>query len=359
VPELAGKLLLSLETGQKMKHIRVGINGYGVIGKRVADAVALQPDMQLAGICDVDSDWRIKMAAVKNYSVFAANKIAFENMNSAGIPTEGLLEDLAGKCDVMIDCTPGKYAAENIAKYRQAKVKFILQGGEKHAATGHSFVAEINYATAIRLECTRIVSCNTTSIARTLGALHRAELIISARGTLMRRAIDPWQSDKGGIMNTLVPERKIPSHHSADVKTIIADLNVVTAAVKVPETLGHLHYWYVKLRRKAGKDEILNAFKTSGRVALIKYDDGLSSINTIKEMMLVKNRPLGDMYEVALWEDMLEVDGDELYYAYVVDNQAIVIPENIDAIRALFGEVVSPTESINKTDQTLGVTQSF
>jgi glyceraldehyde-3-phosphate dehydrogenase/erythrose-4-phosphate dehydrogenase len=33
--------------------IRVAVNGYGVIGKRVADAVARQDDMQLAGVSDV------------------------------------------------------------------------------------------------------------------------------------------------------------------------------------------------------------------------------------------------------------------------------------------------------------------
>lgn len=36
-----------------------------------------------------------------------------------------------------------------------------------------------------------------------------------------------------------------------------------------------------------------------------------------------------------LWQDMLKVVGDEVFYAYLVDNQAIVIPETIDAIRAL------------------------
>jgi glyceraldehyde-3-phosphate dehydrogenase (NAD(P)) len=30
--------------------IRVGVNGYGTIGKRVADAGAAQPDMELAGV---------------------------------------------------------------------------------------------------------------------------------------------------------------------------------------------------------------------------------------------------------------------------------------------------------------------
>ncbi len=66
-------------------------------------------------------------------------------------------------------------------------------------------------------------------------------------------------------------------------------------------------------------------------------------------------RPWGDMYEVALWEDMLKVVGDELFYAYVVDNQAIVIPETIDAIRALTGIETDPNKSIEKTNESLGI----
>lgn len=38
------------------RKVRVAVNGYGVIGKRVADAVAVQPDMELVGIADVVSD---------------------------------------------------------------------------------------------------------------------------------------------------------------------------------------------------------------------------------------------------------------------------------------------------------------
>lgn len=40
------------------------------------------------------------------------------------------------------------------------------------------------------------------------------------------------------------------------------------------------------------------------------------------------------MYGVAVWKDMIKVENDELFYTYLMDNQAIVIPENIDAIRA-------------------------
>jgi glyceraldehyde-3-phosphate dehydrogenase (NAD(P)) len=66
-------------------------------------------------------------------------------------------------------------------------------------------------------------------------------------------------------------------------------------------------------------------------------------------------RPWGDMYEVALWQDMLKVEGNELYYAYVVDNQAIVIPETIDAIRALTGMEENAEKSILKTNISLGI----
>jgi glyceraldehyde-3-phosphate dehydrogenase (NAD(P)) len=52
---------------------------------------------------------------------------------------------------------------------------------------------------------------------------------------------------------------------------------------------------------------------------------------------------------------MLKVEGDELFYAYMVDNQAIVIPETIDAIRALTGTISSAEESIAKTDAALGI----
>lgn len=61
------------------------------------------------------------------------------------------------------------------------------------------------------------------------------------------------------------------------------------------------------------------------------------------------------MYEVALWEDMLKVVVDELFYAYVVDNQAIVIPETIHAIRALTGIETDAQKSIFKTNKSLGI----
>lgn len=336
-----------------MKNIAV--IGYGVIGKRMADAINKQDDFKLVGVCDVISDWRIQNAVRKEYNIYAATPEAEKEMKIANIPLKGSMQELLKKVDLVVDCTPKNIAAQNIKMYKEIGIKFIVQGGEKHETTGHSFSAENNYKSAINLNATRVVSCNTTSILRTLTALKKAGLLEYARGTLLRRATDPWESHLGGIMNTMVPERDIPSHQGPDAQSVDPDLNVITSAVKVPETLSHMHYWNVKLKKQTTKEEVLEAFKKSSRIKLIHYDQGLVSNNTIKEMFLDMGRPWGDMYEVALWEDMLKVVGDELFYAYVVDNQAIVIPETIDAIRALTGIEMDADKSIAKTNESLGI----
>ena len=223
--------------------IRVAVNGYGVIGKRVADAVRDQDDMTLVGVADVTTDWRTRVLQAKDIPLFAGTSEAFEAFRVSGIPTAGGLDELLREVDAIVDCTPPRVAADNVPVYRALNLKFILQGGEKHEITGHSFVAEANFETAVGRDATRVVSCNTTATVRTLSALKRAGLLRSARGTLLRRATDPWESHEGGIMNTLLPEREIPSHQGPDAQAVDPDLDVVTMAVKVPETIGHLHYW--------------------------------------------------------------------------------------------------------------------
>ena len=337
------------------KQVRVAVNGYGVIGKRVADAVARQQDMTVTGVSDIGTDWRPRMAIRKSFRLFGATAEHAAAMRETGMEIAGTLEDLLDEADVVVDCTPKRIAAKNVDAYRRRGIKFILQGGEKHEATGHSFVAEANYAGAIGRAATRVVSCNTTSIVRTLTALKRAGLLRRARGTLLRRATDPWESHESGIMNTLVPEPEIPSHQGPDAQSVDSELDVVTMAVKVPETLAHLHYWSVQMTRRATKDEVLSAFRASSRIALINIGEGLVALNTVKELMADRGRPHDNLYEVALWADMLRVQDDELFYAYMVDNQAIVIPETIDAIRALTDIDHDAADSIAKTNAALGI----
>jgi len=342
-----------------MSKIRVAVNGYGVIGKRIADAIVAQADMELVGVADVVSDWRIKVAVEKGYRVFASTPEAMDKMKAAGISVTGNLDDLLRQVDVVADATPKKIAAANLEKYRAASVKSVFQGGEKHSLTGHSFVAQANYASTLGRDTTRVVSCNTTSIVRTLGALKDAGLLKKARGVLVRRATDPWESDHSGVMNTVVPEKDIPSHQGPDAQTVIPDLDVVTIAVVAAHTNCHLHSWSVELARPATKDEVLVAFRAAPRIAFLRASEGVVALNSTLELMADLGRPRGDMWEVGLWEDSLKVIGNELFYNYQVYNQAIVVPETIDAIRALAGIERDGAASIAKTDKALGLVRQF
>lgn len=338
--------------------VRVAVNGYGVIGKRVADAVRAMPDMDLVGVADVATDWRIRTAVGHGIPVYAATAEAETGMRALGVAVGGL-EELLEQVDAVVDTTPKGVAAGNLRRYRELGVKAVLQGGEDHAVTGHSFVAQANYATAIGRDATRVVSCNTTSIVRVLGALRDAGLLVRARGVLIRRATDPWESHLGGVMNTVVPEGSIPSHQGPDARTVLPDLDVVTIAAKASHTQTHNHYWTLQLSREASREEVLDALESAPRIALIRMDDGLVALNTTVELMKDLGRPRGDMWEVAVWEDVLAVEGSEAYLTYQVYNEAIVVPESIDAIRALTGTAESASESIAATDAALGMRKRF
>lgn len=339
-------------------NARVAVNGYGVIGKRVADAVALQPDMELAGVADVATDWRIK-AVADRLPVFAATEEAAAGMRTAGIRPRGTLDELLEACDIVIDTTPKHVAARNLERYRSAGVKAVFQGGESHATTGHSFVAQANYESALGRDTTRVVSCNTTSIVRVLGALDTAGLLLRSRGVLIRRATDPWESHLGGIMNTMVPEPTIPSHQGPDAQTVLPGLDLVTIAAKGAHTQTHNHFWTLQLTRAAPRDEVVEALRAAPRIAFIRMSDGLVALNSTLELMRDLGRPRGDMWEVAIWEDLVTVQGDEAFLTYQVYNEAIVVPETIDAIRALLSLAPDAHTSMAITDSTLGMRKEF
>jgi glyceraldehyde-3-phosphate dehydrogenase (NAD(P)) len=83
------------------------------------------------------------------------------------------------------------------------------------------------------------------------------------------------------------------------------------------------------------------------------------ALNSTLEMMADLGRPRGDMWEVGLWEDSLTVVGNEAFYNYQVYNQAIVVPESVDAVRALTGIEADGARSIAKTDRALGLAREF
>jgi glyceraldehyde-3-phosphate dehydrogenase (NAD(P)) len=338
------------------KKVKVGVNGYGVIGKRVADAVALQDDMELAGISDISADYRVRAAVRKGYAVYVSLPEKVDEMKKK-IKVAGTLDDLIKNVDVVVDCTPAGIGAKNKALYEKNGVKAIFQGGEKDSLVQASFVAQCNYKEAIGKDFVRVVSCNTTGICRTIGALHKNFNVKKARISLMRRAVDPWESHLGGVINTMLPETHVPSHQGPDAQTVLHDLNIVAMAAKGPFNLSHLHFAMVEINKDATTEDVIKAFKEGPRIILVNASDGIAAPNAVIEYVRDLGRPRADLWEVAVWEDITSVNQKEkeVYIVYQVHNEAIVVPENVDAIRAMTELEKDPMKSIAKTDKALGI----
>jgi glyceraldehyde-3-phosphate dehydrogenase (NAD(P)) len=99
--------------------------------------------------------------------------------------------------------------------------------------------------------------------------------------------------------------------------------------------------------------------RVAPRIAFVRMSDGLVALNSTLELMRDLGRPRGDMWEVAVWEDLITVQGDEAFLTYQVYNEAIVVPETIDAIRALLRLAPDAHTSMAITDSTLGIRKEF
>ncbi|MDI9619934.1 MAG: type II glyceraldehyde-3-phosphate dehydrogenase [Candidatus Nezhaarchaeales archaeon] len=335
--------------------VRVLVNGYGVIGKRVADAVARQEDMELVGVSDVVADWRVKMALKKGFRVYCSSPDRADSMRRGGVKVEGLITEAIKDVDVVVDCAPAKVGAKNKELYLKHGVKAVFEGGEAHETAGTSFVATCNYDESLGKQFTRVVSCNTTALCRVLNALNKAYGVAKARVTIVRRACDVWESHKSGVINTIVPELHVPSHHGPDVKTVLHDLDIVTMAAKGSHNLCHIHFCIVETRKEASKEGIIAALEEEPRVVLVRGQDGVEALNSIVELARDLGRPRGDLYEIPVWEESIAVNRRESYLMWATPNESNVIPDNVDAIRALTELEKDWRASVKKTDESLGV----
>jgi len=333
--------------------IRVGVNGYGTIGKRVADAIVKQNDIKLVGVTAIKYDFTLKTAIKKGYKVYCALPDCKESLEEVGVELQGMLDDLLNEVDVIVDATPEGIGAKNKKIYEKAGVKAIFEGGEKANVAQVSFVAQCNYDEAFGKDYIRVVSCNTTGLCRTLNTIKQNFGIKKVRAIMIRRAADPHQINKGPI-NAIIPHLHIPSHHGPDVQTVIKDLNIITAAVNVPTTVSHLHIVMVELENDAKEDDVIDAFENTTRVLLVSKDEGIESTAQVIEYARDMLRPRNDMYEICVWKESINIKGNELYYIQAVHQEADVIPENIDAIRAAM-EACDARESIKRTNKALGI----
>lgn len=339
--------------------VNVVVNGIGTIGKRVAEAVKKQEDMTLYGISEVRASGQTRTVLREDgplygTDLYASNEDGRKQLEEDGMHVEGLLEKQLDDVDVVVDCTPPGIDEKNKENlYKPHNVKAIFQGGAPEDIAPVAFNADANYEEGEGKDFIKVVSCNTTSLSRTLSAVHENFGIEEATANLVRRGGDPAQDSRGPI-NSVIPVSEVPSHHAPDVQAVMPDLDLTTLAVKVPNTYGHVHMVNVNLENEVSEEEVKEAFKEQPRVVLKSADKGYSSTGKVFEQMRDLERPKSDMPEACVWEETITVEDGTLYWIHMVHQESIVVPDNIDAIRSMF-EMEDKETSIAMTNEKMDI----
>jgi glyceraldehyde-3-phosphate dehydrogenase (NAD(P)) len=337
--------------------IRVAVNGYGTIGKRVADAVAAQPDMEIIGVSKTRPNAEAYIAKERGYPLYIADINRKKLFEDAGIEIAGDVEEMLKHADVVVDATPGGVGAKNKPLYELYRNKAIFQGGEDHAVAGFSFVSSCNYVDAINRRFTRVVSCNTTGLCRIINAMDRVFGVDKVRATMVRRGSDPGDIKRGPMDAIVLNPVTIPSHHGPDVQTVLPQIDIVTLAMIVPTTFCHMHVIHMNLKSEATRAEVLQIIENDPRMGLVRKGTGITSTAELKEYSSDMGRPRADLWENCVYEESVSVvGGTELFLFQAIHQEADVVVENIDAIRAMMGTVENAEDSIRMTNNALGFT---
>ncbi len=339
--------------------VRVVVAGVGTIGKRVAEAVRKQEDMKLYGLADVSQTGGLRTVLseegpLHGTHLYASNEEGKENLEDAGFYVEGLLEEQLDEIDVVVDCTPpGVDKANKENMYEPHDVKAIFQGGAPDEIAEVKFNASANYEEAEGEDFVKVVSCNTTSLSRTLSKVDEEFGIKDVTANLVRRGGDIPQDGRGPI-NSTIPVTDVPSHHAADVQAVMPKLDITTLAVKVPVTFGHVHMVTANIEEDTTKEEALEAFKDQERVRILNGGEGYDSTGKVHEQMRDLKRPRSDMPEAGVWKETIMAEGGKLRWLHMVHQESIVVPDNVDAIRAMLN-MENKEESIRKTNEAMNI----
>ncbi len=337
-----------------MERIKVGVAGYGVIGQRLADGVAAQGDMELVGVADIAPTISVRALKYRGmpYKMFNVDP-KNTSLEDAGIPVSGSFEELVQECDIMLDSSPGGIGARNKELYVKHGTKAVFQGGEKNDIADVFFHGYANYEQGIGADYLKLTSCNTTGLIRAVDMLDRSVGLEKVAITIIRRVADPGDYHRG-LTNALQVE-KAPSHQALDLMTIMPHIPCTGILVHTPVTHGHIITVTATPKNGISKEELWEMASNHPRIMPVRLADGFLGNASMFRWARDIGNARGDMYEIGLWEESIVKSGDDIMFAINIPQESVVIPENIDGIRAAMGMQATREEGTAATNQYLGM----
>jgi len=338
-----------------MAKVRVGVAGYGVIGLRLAAGVALQEDMELVGVADVAPTLSVRALREQGmpYKFFAASQDKRAELDAARIPVSGSLEDLVKSVDVMLDATSAGVGAKNKELYAKLGVKGIFQGGEKNSVADVFFHGYANYEKGLGAQFLKLTSCNTTGLIRAVDCLDRAVGVGKVAITIIRRVADPGDYHRG-LTNALQLE-KAPSHQALDLMTIMPHVEATGILVHTPVTHGHIITVLATPKKSLSIESTKELLGAHPRIRMVSLAEGFLGNASLFRYARDLGNPRADMFEIAAWEDSIVMSGKDVMFAINIPQESVVIPENMDAVRACMRMQEDRIEATNATNKYLGI----
>jgi glyceraldehyde-3-phosphate dehydrogenase (NAD(P)) len=336
--------------------IKVGLVGYGSQGTRIADAISVQNDMELAGACLKELDISAFMAFRKGFDLYLVDSDYARAFKKAGIDVKGSISSLLSKVDVIVDVTPSGVGKKNKEKfYSKHDVKSVFQAGEPfEVADVQAFMSTINYYEARKASSVRVPSPFAVSLTRTLKPLDVEFGIKHVTCTLIRPGTEPMRGHHGPV-DTIIPDEPYVEHGvlRVEMEQLLQE-DVTSTSFAVPSILLAVEAVVVDLKRTASTEDVIDLLRSIPRSILVRSDMGLHSTDAIFEYMRRVVRPSADIYEVCTWHEHVEAIDRRLKLVQAFDPHCVQTPEVIDAIRALASQE-KMEESFNRTNKALKI----
>jgi glyceraldehyde-3-phosphate dehydrogenase (NAD(P)+) (phosphorylating) len=311
-----------------MVLVRVFINGYGNIGRRLASALSVDKEIQFVGVAKYTMDDKVKEALDNHYNVFVPKEMipAFKDK---GYGVTGAVEEAVMQSDIVVDAAKEGGGYDNKKSlYEPMKKPAIFQGGEdRHgdrAVADMIHNSRVNYSKAAGRTYVIQGSCNVSGMGRVMQPL------IEKFGSRIKRydveLIRRWADleDTKAVKDSIEWDRN--PHHQDDVKDFIPGANLYVDAFKVPSRMMHLHQMFIRFSDRApSMDEILECFRNEFGVAIISSAKGTGDV---RKKALELGFVHGDTNMVHIHQDIMRVQDDTVKIGYSDDQTGMVIPEN-------------------------------
>ena len=338
-----------------MSKVKLAVVGYGTIGQRLADGAALQGDMELMGVVDVAPTLAVRALHEKGmpYKLFCALPDKISDIERAGIPVSGTMDDILEEVDVVLDATTAGVGAKNKEMYIRHGKKAIFQAGEQHEVADVFFHGYANYEKGIGKDFLKLTSCNTTGFIRAIDCLDRAVGVEKVAVTIIRRVADPGDTHRGLV--DLLKIDPIPSHQAIDLMLIMPHVNATGILVHTPVTHGHIITLVVTPKKEINTQQVLELFNEHPRIRIVRIADGFDSNTSLFQYARNLGNPRGDMYEIAVFEEAIGLSGKDIVFAINIPQEAVTIPETMDGVRACMEMQTDRLEAVALTNKYLGM----